>query len=160
MTWTDFKIDRSAFRVRPGLMIFSIELFTVSLLGLTPIPMFLGKGHTVVRILVLLAATTVLFIGCFSLNKDAESYRTLQMWTTLVAIISIAVSIPAFVLFTAIPVEMLSSSRFWYAASWELIQLGRPLAAVGWLGSFFGRGRSRLLLVIGSTMIGVLWGVA
>jgi hypothetical protein len=30
---------------------------------------------------------------------------------------------------------------------------------VGWIGSFFGHGRSRLFLVTGSTIMVVLWGV-
>jgi hypothetical protein len=160
MAWTDFKIDRSSLRIRPGLLLFSIVFSVVLLLGLTPIPRLLGKGHTVARISVLLVATIFILIGCFFLNKDSESYRPWRMWATLVAIICIAVSIPAFVLFTAIPLRMLIWSRFGYAVSRVLMSWGDLLSSVGWVGSFFGHGRSRLFLVIGSTNVAVLWGAA
>jgi hypothetical protein len=158
MAWADFTINRSAFRVRPGLLLFFIAFLFLWLCGLTTIPGILGKGPSIGRIVALFVATVALTVGSLFLYRDSGSYHSLQMWVTLVAMISLAISIPTFVLFAMVTLRSLMSSHVLFVVSNILTRLREPLAGVAWIGSFFGRGRSRLALVVGSTLMIVLWG--
>jgi hypothetical protein len=162
MTTSIGRIERSKIQVRPGLLLFAIVFFTSLLLGITPIPGFLGQDHSTIRTCVLLAGTIIWCVGCYFLYSDSEQYRSLRMSLTVISAICTALAIVALVLFTMITVKTLLRVPFGQAITQPLMPhglWGQLLSGVGWLGSFFGRGRSRILLVIGSTVIVTLWGI-
>jgi hypothetical protein len=160
MSWVSAKLERAKFQVRPGLLLFAIVFFGTLLLSLTPLPKFFGHDYPTVRFCFLTLGTINWCFSCFLLYNDSKQYQHLRMSITLFSLLSVAVGVIALVLFTFVPLRILIWSHLDYLVSRTLMpngMWGRAAAELGWITSFFGRGRSRLFLVISSTILLMLW---
>lgn len=152
-------IEKSKFQVRPGLLLFAIVFFGLFLLS--PVVRFLKYDHPTVRESVFVLGIIAWLAACFFLFRDSGQHRPIQMSIAFVSMSSIAIAGVAFVLFAMLPLRTLISAHLEYVVRITLMpgaKWGRVLAEIGWLSSFFGRGRSRLLLVASSTTMLMLWG--
>lgn len=148
---------QSQVRVRPGLLLALIVVVALAILDKTGLGASLVTAPATVKRAILLGATIATGFGWFLLCKDPKPSRSMLKWTTVVAAVVLTLSIPAYIQYTVIPLEFVLRSRLLIAVATFLFRWRNTLAFVGWIGPFFGRGRSRVAFVVGGTLMFFLW---
>jgi uncharacterized protein YqhQ len=148
----------SRLRVRPGLLLFFIGILVLAIYSLSRCDVWLADSpKTVTRSLLLLATASTAY-GWFVFRKEFEHHRSWRMWVALAGSIVLSLWIPAYVLFTVIPVKFYLSFRMLLWISAMAAQWHELPVELAWPCLFFARGRSRIAFVVGGTLMLFLWG--
>jgi len=157
MASAEIKANQSQFRVRPGLLLFFIVVLALAIFDKTGVATSLAAAPVAAKRAILLAATIATTSGWFLLCKDPEPWRSRRMEIALGAAVVLTVSIPSYVLFTVIPLKFILQFMPLSTAITILTRWREVLADLAWIGPFFGHGRSRIALVVGGTLMLLLW---
>jgi hypothetical protein len=157
MAWAETKSNQSQFRVRPGLLLFFIVVLALAIFDKTGLAASLAAAPVTVKRTILLAATIVTASGWFLLCKDPELWRSRRIWIALGAAVVLTLSIPSYFLFTVIPLKFILQFMPLTTAITMVTRWREVLADLGWIGPFFGLGRSRIAFVVGGTIMLLLW---
>jgi hypothetical protein len=144
-------------RVRPGLLLFFISVLALALFYKAGLAELLAAAPATARQALLLSATIAAALGWLLLWKDFRTFRSCQRWITLAAAMVLSLSISAYALYAVVPLKFIFPFRLVSAVAKSLWGWQDVLASLAWIVPFFGRGRSRIALVVGGTLMLLLW---
>jgi len=149
--------DRFQWRVRPGLQLFLFSALAVAICDKAGLAKYLGVGPSVVKYVILVVTVAVTALGWFLLCKDSGTLHARYKWITLIGAVVLTLSIAAFSLFDVVPIKVIVRFDLVSALDTILWRWQGCLLGLAWVIPFFGRGRSRVAFVIGSTLMLFLW---
>jgi hypothetical protein len=144
-------------RVRPGLLLFVLSVLALGVFDKAGFAKSLGTGPSTWKHAILLVVISVTAFGWFLLGKDSASLRPRYKWITLAAAVVLTLSIAAYAFYDVVPIKFIIPFPLVSALETMLWRLQDGLLGLAWVVPFFGRGRSRIALVIGGTLMLFLW---
>jgi hypothetical protein len=160
MASAEIKTNESPFKVRPGLLLSFVVVLALAICEKTAIAASLTSGpETAKRAILFLAAISTAY-GWFLLWKEPNGNDSKRKWLTIAAAAVLTISIGDYVSYTVVPVKYILAFHLLSRVTDLLDRWQVALAALALIGPFFARGRSRLSLVVGGTLMLLLWNAA
>jgi hypothetical protein len=144
-------------RVRPGLLLFFISALALALFYKTGLTGLLAAAPATARQALLLSATIATAFGWLLLWNDFGTFRSWYKRITVAAAAVLSLSISAYALYAVVPLKFIFPFPLVSAVAKALWRWPDVLASLAWIVPFFGRGRSRIALVVGGTLMLLLW---
>ncbi len=157
MAKAEIKTNQCQSKVRPGLLLLFVVVVALATCEKTGIAASLtGVPETAKRAILFLAAISTAY-GWFLLWKEPNANGSKRKWLAIAAAALLTISIGDYVLYTVVPVKYILAFHLLSGVASLLFRWQGALAALGLIGPFFARDRSRLALVVGGTLIVLLW---
>lgn len=90
-------------------------------------------------------------------RKEPDADGSKRKWLAIGTAAVLTISIGDYALYTAVPVKYILAFHLLLRVTDLLNRWQGGLVALGLIGPFFARGRSRLALVVGGTLMFLLW---
>jgi hypothetical protein len=148
---------RPPLRVRPGLLLALLVVAFFAILNFTRHGYFLATSSPPVKWAVFVFAAVAVCLGWYFTYVERKSGWSVRMWVALVGAIALTLSMPAYILFAAVPYKYILGSSLLSAIAPPLYRWQEMLAAIGLLAPFLGRSRSRVAFALAGTLMIALW---
>ena len=149
--------NQSQFKVRPGLLLLFVVVLALATYERTGIAAsFTSVPEPAKRAILFLAAISTVS-GWFLLWKEHSANGSKRKWLAISGAALLTISIADYVLYTVVPVKYILPFHLLSGVAGLLDRWQGALAALGLIGPFFARDRSRLALVVGGTLMVLLW---
>lgn len=156
MASAEIKTNQSQFKVRPGLLLLFVVVVALAICEKTGIATSLTSAPDPAKHAIFFLAVISTACGWFLLWKEPSANGSKRKWLAIAGAAVLTISIGDYVLYTMVPVKYIIAFHLSGVAG-LLFRWQGALVALGLIGPFFARDRSRLALVVGGTLIVLLW---
>jgi hypothetical protein len=155
MTLRDKELNPFQWRIRPGLLLVLGSVLILAIYDKTRLGYSFRHDRETASHAILGAAIVAAAVGLGFLKRDLLSLRSWRKTIALAGVALLALSIVSYASYTLVPLKFIVPHRLVYEVAllcWRWQSTG-VLPLLAWIASLFGRGWSRVALVVSGMLL-------